>query len=168
MRGFTQNIDAEGDYSNQEVSFSKVVYQNESVFYKTDVGSCELSVILRPKPKTLAYKRIITSNQLNYNLTVSTELYERIISFLKVVEGVEKIIFQKTDDVLHIWTVVRQYDNEEKRKAIYKQESLLMKDLISREYRYDFYLIAPDEVEEILSSGGILIFDKQVGCNGTT
>lgn len=166
MKGFTQNILEEEKYCNQMISFAKIVYQNESVFYKTDVGSHELIVILRPKPKTLSDRGFLSSNQSNCNFTLSTELDERIINFLKEVEVVEKIIFQKTDDVLHVWTVIQQYDNEKQRKAVYEQERLLMKDLMTQEYRFDFYLIESDEVEEILSSGGILIFDRHVGYNG--
>ena len=92
--------------------------------------------------------------------TSSNELLETIINYLKRVEGVEKILFQKTDEVLRIWSVLLEYENEGKRISVYHQEKFLMKELASRKYRFDFYIIEEDEVNEVLSSGAILIFNR--------
>ena len=94
------------------------------------------------------------------SLTSSNELLETITNYLKRGEGVEKILFQKTDEVLRIWTVLSEYENEEKRISVYRQEKLLMKELAGRKYRFDFYIIEEDEVNEVLSSGAILIFNR--------
>ena len=94
------------------------------------------------------------------SLTSSNELLETIINYLKRVAGVEKIIFQKTDEILRIWSVFSEYENEEKRISVYRQEKLLMKELVGRKYRFDFYIIEEDEVNDVLSSGAILIFNR--------
>ena len=148
------------DSSRHEASLGHIIYQDEAVFFKTDVRQQERIIIVRPK--NLNQRKLgggAESNQ-NLDLTSSNELFETIINFLKAAEGVEKILCQKKDEVLRIWTVLAEYDKEEKRKAVYHQEKLLMRDLMSRKYRFDFYIIGEEEVGEIISSGPSLIFDR--------
>jgi hypothetical protein len=36
-----------------------------------------------------------------------------------------------------------------------------MEKLIKRNYTFDFYLIEPEEVDEVISSGAIIIYDRK-------
>lgn len=142
-----------------------------------NVASMDTSgIFLGPVGGRMKYRRSITLSQnfgsfpwlplifLDINssplLTASNELLETIINYLKRVQKVEKIIFQKTDEILRIWSVLSEYENEENRKSVYHQEKLLMKELVSRKYQFDFYIIEKNKADEILSSGAILIFDR--------
>ena len=142
------------DTSRNDVFLGPVIYQDEVFYWKTDIAQHELIVILRPKRLSQA-----VSNQ-NFDLTSSNELFETIIDHLKAAQGVENILFQQKDEMLRIWTVLPEYEDEGKRKAVYQQEKLLMKELVGRKYRFDFYIIEHDEVDEVLSSGAISIFNK--------
>lgn len=159
MKQNRQNI-ASIDTSRKYIVFGPQVYIDEAVFLKTDIGTHELIIVLRPK--NLSSKIIETEGTSNQSpdLTSSNELFETIINCLKGAGEIVKIFFQMKDEVLRIWTVLLDYENEKKRKAVYHQEKLLMKELRSRKYRFDFYIIEEDEAIEVLSSGAILIFDK--------
>ncbi len=159
MKQNRQNI-ASIDTSRKDVAFGPQVYTDEAVFLKTDIGKHELIIVLRPK--NLSQKIIETEGASNQSpdLTFSNELFETIINYLKGAGEIVKIFFQMKDEVLRIWTVLPDYENEKKRKVVYHQEKLLMKELRSRKYRFDFYIIEEDEASEVLSCGAILIFDK--------
>jgi len=96
------------------------------------------------------------------NCSASNELFGVIKSYLSQNKDVKKILFLKKNDVLHIWTVLCQYEDEESRKAVYKQESALIKYLSHLNFHFDFYLIENNEVGEVMSSGAVVIYDKDI------
>jgi methionine synthase I (cobalamin-dependent) len=149
-----------------EVSTSKImslirsVSSDEFFFLKTDMGSTQLVILSRPKRLLGQANSFGNRSNFNLNLNSSNELFDKIIEYL-IKAGVEAIVFEKIDDVLHIWSVIDNYDDESKRRNVYTQESLLMKNLKEQGYSFNFQLIRSENLEDVLSSGGILIYKKR-------
>lgn len=160
MRGFSQNTDTKEVSTKINMSSQKAVFLDETFFYRSDIGKHEVIIIVRPKYLVKGKVDGGSRSDFNSDCVVSNELLETIVNCLRKAEGVKKILFKRMENVLRIWTVLSGYEEESKRAGIYKQESLLMQELISRKYRFDFFIIEPDEAEEIFSSGATLIFNK--------
>ena len=136
--------------TKKDISKSRIAF-DEALLSSTDPGSQELFIVI-----------LISKSSQDQDYTVSDELISCIRQHLSQSEYVEKILFVKEDGMLRIWTAVSFYSDEKCRRAVYRQELLLMNDLLSkRNLHFDFYLIEPHEVEEILSGGAALIYDKK-------
>ena len=137
--------------TKKDIVKSRIAFFDQDLLSRTDSPLQELFIVIR---------RSKSSQDQDY--TVSDELISCIRKHLSQSEYVEKILFVKEDAMLRIWTAVSSYSDEKCRRAVYHQELLLMDDLLSkRNLHFDFYLIEPQDVEEILSGGAALIFDRK-------
>lgn len=134
------------------------IFLDEYIFAKTDIGKYELIIIL--KPKRLRKISFAGSSDLYIAQNHSNELFSIIKHYLAKEENVEKILFLKKDDIFHIWTVISGYNDEENRKKIYKREIELMSFFSRADFHFDFYLIDFDEIDEVLSLGAIIIYER--------
>jgi len=145
--------------TEENIASAEQVFLDDYFLFKTDIGRYELFIILRPRK--LNRSRSLPDNSesvIDHNYT--NELFSIIRHYLAQCKHVEKILFLKKEDVFHIWTVNAEYDIEENRKAVYTKEMELMTYLSKVGFHFDFYIIEPDDVDEVLSSGASIIYNK--------
>ena len=128
------------------------------MIFKGNIKNSELLLISKPKSLNNRIYRDWSNNNLNSNL--SNEIFEKILSYLTQEVSVGAILCQKTEDILHIWTALTNFDDENNRRKVYKLELSLMKDMKNLNQIFNFQLIRTEEVDDIVSSGGILLFKR--------
>ena len=159
MVKFSSNIRIQLISTKKDIAQSRIAFSYQDIISKTDPRSQKLSIITHFSGQKNV---ILNRSDWHQDNTVSDEMISSIRNYLCQGEYVEGILFMKEGNILHIWTVVSSYSDEKCRRAIYNQECLLMKDISSkRNLHFDFYLIEPQEVGDLLSSGAILIYDRK-------
>jgi hypothetical protein len=145
--------------TKSQVATTKEVFLDEYFFTKTDIGRYELIIVLRPRE----FQRLIYTNNLEvtFGQNHSNELFSIIKHYLAQENSVEKILFLKKGDIFHIWSAMSNYHNPEVRKSIYSKERDLMNFLSRANFHFDFFLVEPDEVDELLSAGATVMYDKE-------
>lgn len=161
MNNSTQNTALEQTGTENDIAKTSEMFLDETLLYKTDIENYEVIIIIRPKELSKIKNRIENPSNWCQDYTSSDELFTTIIDSLRESQHIEKILFLQRENVLHIWSVISDYQNEAIRKEIYAKEKLLMENLSKRDYNFDFYLIEPDESSEVISSGAIVIYDKK-------
>ncbi len=144
--------------TEKQISSIKKVFLDECILFKSDIEEYELIIILRPKK--LGRIALPDSSVLPVEYNRSNKLFSIIRHYLSQAKCVEKILFLKEDDIFHIWTIISDYYNEDNRKAVYKKEGELMDFLSKADFNFDFYLIESVDVEDVLSSGAVIIYDR--------
>ena len=146
--------------THQRVTPSSRVFGNETVLFKMDVED-QVSIIIS-RLRDLLERRSESQSLSNWNqeCTISNILLTTIKDYLGQNENVEKILLLRSNNILHIWTVVSTYQDEAIRRSVYQQESLLMQHLSKHDFHFDFYLIELEEVGEVMASGVIVLYDK--------
>lgn len=147
--------------TEQSIPKTNTVFCDEYLFVKTDVERYELFVILRPKDKFRKqyYIQDTTESDL-IECTHSDKLFTIIKHYLAQNGNVEKLLFLQEDNLLHIWTAISNYNAENDRREIYRKEAELTKFLSRAGFHFDFYLIESEEVNDVLSSGAVVIYEK--------
>lgn len=92
----------------------------------------------------------------------SQDLVFTIINYLSQEKCVNKVLLLKEKDLFHVWTVIDEYNNENNRKSVYRQECNLMKYMAKINLHFDFYLIESEEVKDTLSSGAVIVYERKV------
>lgn len=146
----------------QNPTSSKSIFFDEVYILKTDIEKYNVWIVLAPKPKLKKpYPCISQSSESDsYELTDSNALFIIIKHFLAQVKCVEKILFLKKEDTIHIWTAISEYNSEENRRLVYNQEKKLTIFLSKVDFRFDFYIIESEDVPEIESSGASIIWER--------
>jgi len=145
--------------TENKVATTKQVFLDEYFFSKTDIGEYELIIVLRPKKfGRIAY---IDNSDITLGQNHSNELFSIIRHYLAQEKQVERILFLKKDEVFHVWTVISEYQKPEIRRSIYNKERELMNFLARANFHFSFFLIEPDEADELLFSGSIVIYDRE-------
>ena len=160
MKNLSDTITRTSITANRDVLISEnSIKPGELYVFKTDIGSHDLFIVLNPKTNvTTPIKNDIINT---FEQTNTDKLFLPIKHFFSRVECVKTLLFLKKNDVIHIWTAIADYDTEANRRLVYKEESQLMKYLSTVHLDFNFCLIELEEIEEILSAGATIIFDKR-------
>jgi len=89
------------------------------------------------------------------SVVYTSEIYDKIVKILTEVEGINKILFLRSENVFYIWTIIYE-NNKNTRCSVYGKELEIIKELSA--FSFDFNLAKENDVERLLSAGAKKIY----------
>lgn len=161
MRNFstTRTTYQERTDKNKIVLTNKI-FIGDTYILKTEITDYNLWIVLVPRDKKSILKFDDSLEAGNVERNDSRRTLVAIKHFLSKAECVKKILFLAKEGTIHIWTAIFEYNNENNRKLVYGQEIELTRFLKGADCYFDFHLTELEEVDEIVSLGAKVIYDR--------